>query len=335
MGLVSWGRDRAAVLEPLSVVAFDGAAFDLDDENARVGDGDDEVAFAFAVGADADAEGVPGRPAGGEDEQRRAKSFASRPDAIPRKARAAGQGNPAKTIAPCPSRDPVTRHPPALLSHISPPGRLSSPSNAALPINLARLAEPAELRPDASPLRPDTASPREFPMLYDLTITQFTKTLQNLSACLDKAAGFADAKKIDADVLLGSRLAVDQFNLLRQIQIACDTAKAGAARLTGKEAPVYEDQEKTVADVKARIENVVAHLQTFSASDFVGAETRQVSQPRWAGKSLTGHQFALHHMVPNFFFHVTTAYSILRHSGVELGKRDYLGAMPYKEPAAK
>lgn len=172
-------------------------------------------------------------------------------------------------------------------------------------------------------------------MLYDLTITQFTKTLQNLGLCLDKAAGFADAKKLDGEVLLSSRLAPDQFNLLRQIQIACDTAKTGAARLTGKEAPAHEDQEKTFADARARTEKVVAYLQTFSAKDFAGAETRQITQPRWAGKYLTGHEFAMQHLVPNFFFHVTTAYAILRHNGVELGKKDYLGPMPFKEPAAK
>jgi hypothetical protein len=172
-------------------------------------------------------------------------------------------------------------------------------------------------------------------MLYDLTITQFTKTLQNLGACLDKAAAFAEAKKIDGEVLLGSRLAPDQFHLLRQIQVACDTAKKGAAQLTGKEAPVHEDQERTLADAKARIEKVLAYLQGFSAADFTGASERQVSQPRWAGKYLSGHEFALHHMVPNFFFHVTTAYAILRHNGVELGKKDYLGAMPFKTPAAE
>jgi hypothetical protein len=169
-------------------------------------------------------------------------------------------------------------------------------------------------------------------MFHDLVVTQFTKTLQNLGACLDKAAGFADAKKIDAEVLLGSRLAPDQFNLLRQIQIACDTAKTGAARLTGKEPPAHEDREKTIADAKARIEKVVAYLQTFSAKDFEGAEARQITQPRWAGKYLTGHEFAMQHLIPNFFFHVTTAYAILRHNGVDLGKKDYLGSMPFKEP---
>jgi uncharacterized protein len=171
-------------------------------------------------------------------------------------------------------------------------------------------------------------------MLYALTITQFTKMLQNLSACLDKAAGFADAKKLDAEVLLKSRLAPDQFDLLRQIQVACDTAKGCAARLTGKDAPAHDDNEKTIANAKARIEKAVAHLQTYAEKDFAGAEQRRVSQPRWAGKYLTGSEFALQHAIPNFFFHVTTAYAILRHNGVELGKKDYLGPMPFKEPQA-
>lgn len=167
-------------------------------------------------------------------------------------------------------------------------------------------------------------------MLYDLTITQFTKTLQNLSRCLDKAAAFAEAKKFPPEVLLEARLAPDQFKLLRQVQIACDTAKNGAARLTGKEAPAFEDNEQTIADAKARIEKTVAYLQTLSPKDFEAAASQQVSQPRWAGKWLTGHELALHHMLPNFFFHVTTAYGILRHNGVELGKKDYLGEMPFK-----
>lgn len=171
-------------------------------------------------------------------------------------------------------------------------------------------------------------------MLYDLTVPQFIKTLENLSHCLDKAAAFAEAKKFDPEVLLASRLAPDQFGLLRQIQIACDTAKLGVARLTGKDAPVHEDSEKTLADAKARIAKAIDALHAFTAADFAGAEERHVTQARWAGKYLTGKQFAVQHLIPNFYFHVTTAYAILRHNGVDLGKRDYLGAMPYQEPAA-
>ena len=95
---------------------------------------------------------------------------------------------------------------------------------------------------------------------------------------------------------------------------------------------MHEDNEKTLADAKARIAKVVSYLETISAKDFAGAEARQVSQPRWAGKYLTGQEFALQHMIPNFFFHVTTAYSIMRADGIELGKKDYLGPMPFKDP---
>jgi hypothetical protein len=169
-------------------------------------------------------------------------------------------------------------------------------------------------------------------MLYDITITQFSKMLQNLSQILDNAGAHADAKKFEMEVLLNSRLAPDQFALLRQIQIACDTAKGGAAKLTGKDAPSHDDSEQSLAGVKTRIEATLAYLQTFSAEDFAGAEERRISQPRWAGKSLSGSEFALQHMIPNLYFHITTAYSILRSNGVAVGKRDYLGPMPYRQP---
>jgi hypothetical protein len=169
-------------------------------------------------------------------------------------------------------------------------------------------------------------------MLYDLTVVQFSKVLGNLSAILDKGAAYADAKKFDVAVLLNARLAPDQFHLIRQVQIACDTAKLGVARLTGKveSAPVHPDTETTLAELQTRIKSVQEYLAGFSAEDFVGAETRTVSQPRWEGKYLTGLEFAIQHAIPNIYFHVTTAYSILRHNGVDLGKKDYLGPMPYK-----
>lgn len=169
-------------------------------------------------------------------------------------------------------------------------------------------------------------------MLYDITVVQFSKMLKNLSAILDKGVDFAESKKIDFDVLLNSRLSADQFNLTRQVQIACDTAKLGAARLTGNadEAPKHEDNETTVAELKERIDSVVEYLAGFTPDDFANAESEKISQPRWEGKYLTGHEFAIHHAIPNIYFHVTTAYAILRHNGVDVGKKDYLGAMPYK-----
>lgn len=167
-------------------------------------------------------------------------------------------------------------------------------------------------------------------MIYDITIPAFLKTLGNLQKILDKAAAFADAKKIAPEVLLQSRLAPDMFPLMRQIQIVCDTTKLGAARLAGKEAPVHDDKEVTLAEAKARIESVVSYLKTFKPEDFKGAEERKISQPRWEGKWLTGTEYTLHHVLPNLYFHTTTAYAILRHNGVEIGKKDYLGDMPYK-----
>lgn len=169
-------------------------------------------------------------------------------------------------------------------------------------------------------------------MLYELTVVQFSKMLNNLSAILAKGGQFAEAKKADVAVLLNSRLAVDQFNLTRQVQIACDTAKLGVARLTGKEstAPKHEDGDATLAELQARIQSVVAYLAEFTPEDFADAATRKISQPRWEGKYLTGLEFAIQHAIPNLYFHVTTAYAILRHNGVDVGKKDYLGAMPYK-----
>jgi uncharacterized protein len=167
-------------------------------------------------------------------------------------------------------------------------------------------------------------------MLYEITITQYTKMLSNLSSMLDKAAEYAELKKFDVDVLLNARLAPDQFNFIRQIQITCDTAKFGAARICGKEAPSHPDTEKTLDELKARIKTVQDYLSTFVASDFDGAESRHVSQPRWEGKYLTGMEFVIQHSLPNLYFHLTTAYSILRHNGVNLGKKDFLGVMPLK-----
>jgi hypothetical protein len=169
-------------------------------------------------------------------------------------------------------------------------------------------------------------------MIHKIVVAQFTKMLANLSAILDKAASYAEPKKIDMDVLLTSRLAPDQFNLLRQIQIACDTANIGAARLIGKEATVqsFPDTEKTVAEVKARIEATIAILKKLTEADFAESATRRITQPRWEGKTLSGEEFLIQHVIPNFYFHVTTAYAILRHNGVDVGKKDYLGAMPYR-----
>ena len=170
-------------------------------------------------------------------------------------------------------------------------------------------------------------------MIYQTVVPQFTKMLGNLLAFLEKAEKYAGEKEFEVDVLLRSRLAPDQIDLIHQVQIACDVAKLGAARLAGKEktAPVHQDTEQTSAELKARIESVVSYLGTFTAEDFAGAAERRISHPRWEGKTLSGEEFLLQNVVPNLYFHVTTAYAILRHNGVNLGKADYLGNLPFKK----
>jgi len=167
-------------------------------------------------------------------------------------------------------------------------------------------------------------------MLYEMTAAQYTKMLHNLTRLLDKATHYAETKKFDVEVLMHSRLAPDQFNFIRQIQIATDTAKLSCSRLTGKEAPKHEDQEKTLPELKARIESVIGYLNTLKTSDFKGAEDRHITQARWEGKYLLGTEYVQQHALPNFYFHVTTAYAILRHNGVDIGKKDYLGDLPLK-----
>lgn len=162
-------------------------------------------------------------------------------------------------------------------------------------------------------------------------LDQFSKMLTNLDRILDKGQQLADAKKFDMDILLTARLAPDQFNLIRQIQITCDTAKLCAARLAGKEAPVHADTEKTLSELKTRIQAVAEYLSTFKDEDFVQALDRKITQPRWGGKHMLGHEYLIQHAIPNFYFHFTTAYSILRHNGVDVGKRDYLGELPLKQ----
>jgi hypothetical protein len=169
-------------------------------------------------------------------------------------------------------------------------------------------------------------------MFYELTVVQNSKMLQNLSAILAKSTAFAESKKIDVEVLLNARLAPDQFNLMRQVQIACDSAKLGVARLTDKvdSAPKHADDETTLAELQQRITDTVTYLTTFTEDDFANAATQRISQPRWEGKYLHGQEFLIQHIMPNVYFHISTAYAILRHNGVEVGKKDYLGAMPYK-----
>ena len=168
-------------------------------------------------------------------------------------------------------------------------------------------------------------------MYKEIAITQFSKMLENLVSIMDKGAQLADAKKFDMDVLLQARLAPDQFNFTRQVQITCDMAKFCAARLAGKEAPTHADTEKTLGELKTRIQSVIAYLSTFQDKDFDGAAERKITQARWEAQYLNGHDYFIQHAIPNFYFHLTTAYAILRHNGVDVGKKDFLGTLPFKK----
>lgn len=163
------------------------------------------------------------------------------------------------------------------------------------------------------------------------TVTQYSTMLENLDAWLQKGIAHAQAKGFDADVLAAARLAPDQFALAQQVQSACDAAKYAAAYLTGQKAPSHPDTEKTLAELRTRIQTCRAYLAGFKANDFVGAEERRVAPPWMEGHSVRGDLYLGRLSVPNFYFHVTTAYAILRHNGVELGKRDFIGVQSFAE----
>ena len=167
-------------------------------------------------------------------------------------------------------------------------------------------------------------------MSIHLLVLEMRKMLHNLDGCLDKAVAHASAKKFDAEILLQARLAPDMFALLRQIQIGCDHAKWAASRASGKDAPSFPDDEKTLADARKRIAATISFLDGFGAADFANADSVKISLPRWEGKTLTGTEYVVEYALTNFFFHVTTAYAILRHNGVDIGKRDYIGTLPFK-----
>jgi hypothetical protein len=168
--------------------------------------------------------------------------------------------------------------------------------------------------------------------MYFTILKQMKKQLAQIDKWLDLAAEHAKNKSFDGSVYLGLRLAPDQFAFARQVQITCDTAKLAASRLTGKEAPSHADDEKTLDDLRARVKKVIAYLDGFTAADFDGAENRSVTQPRWEGKTMTGGDYFVEHAVPNFYFHLAHVYAILRHAGVSLGKRDYLGTLSLRAP---
>ena len=170
--------------------------------------------------------------------------------------------------------------------------------------------------------------------MYIKIFAQFKKQLGQLDKWLVTASEYAKSRNFDPNVFVTLRLAPDQFPLARQVQIACDTVKLAVAYLTGKPAQPQEDHETTVEQLQARIGSITTLLDGLTDADFASAATRVVSQPRWKGEWMTGEDYFIQHAMPNFYFHLTTAYDILRHNGVSVGKRDYLGAQTKHPPAA-
>lgn len=164
--------------------------------------------------------------------------------------------------------------------------------------------------------------------MYQASIPVLIRNLNNLSAILKKAEAHAVARKIEPEVFINFRLAPDMYPLSKQIQIATDVSKGGAARLAGVEVPSFPDTEKTFAELQARIAKVIEFLNSFKAPQIDGSEEKKISL-KVGGQELTfsGQAYLFGFVLPNIYFHTTTTYAILRHNGVELGKRDYLGAV--------
>jgi len=170
--------------------------------------------------------------------------------------------------------------------------------------------------------------------MYTPTFLQIKKHLGQLDKWLGTAADHAKAKNFDPNVFAGMRLAPDMFPLARQVQICCDSAKLAASYLSGKPADSQPDTEATLDELRGRVQSIIRYLDGFAPEDFAGAPNKVVSQPRWKGEWMTGQDYLLQHALPNFFFHLTTTYDILRHGGVALGKRDFLGPQDKKPPAS-
>jgi uncharacterized protein len=163
--------------------------------------------------------------------------------------------------------------------------------------------------------------------MYQASVPVFVRMLGNLSAILDKAAVYAEARKIDPTVLLNARLYPDMLPLTTQIQIAADFAKGASARLAGLDVPKYEDNETSFAEFKARIDKTLAFVKSVQPAQIDGSENRDINITVGGNPmSFKGMAYLLHFALPNFYFHLTTAYDILRHNGVEIGKRDFIGA---------
>ena len=163
--------------------------------------------------------------------------------------------------------------------------------------------------------------------MYLASVPVFKQLLGGLSAVLAKAEAHAAAKKIEPNALLQARLYPDMFTLLRQVQVACDFAKSVTARLAGVEVPGFEDKEQTFADLQARIAKTLAFIDSITPAQIDGSEARHIVTQAGTPKEkiFTGHSYLFNYGLPHFFFHTSTAYAILRHNGVEVGKKDYIG----------
>ena len=167
--------------------------------------------------------------------------------------------------------------------------------------------------------------------MHSASVPIFARMLGNLMTWLDKAEAHAAARKFDTAVYLGARLAPDMLPFTNQIQIACDAVKFGVARLSGAEAPKFADDEASFADLRARVRKTIDFIESVPAAQIDGTETKDVVVPRRDGSmTLKGETYLKTFVLPNFFFHVTTTYALLRHYGVELGKADFLGPMQPK-----
>jgi hypothetical protein len=162
--------------------------------------------------------------------------------------------------------------------------------------------------------------------MYQASAPRFVNTLKNISAILDKAQAYADSKKIDPTVLTSYRLYPDMFTMARQVQVACDTAKGAVARLAGVEVPKHEDTERTLAELKARIAKTIEFIGTIKPAQIDGSEDKDITLTLGRREvKFKGMQYLLGFAHPNFYFHATTAYDILRHNGLDIGKQDYIG----------
>ena len=168
--------------------------------------------------------------------------------------------------------------------------------------------------------------------VYELTVPQFVRILTQVNHWFDKAQAFAEKKKFKPQNVLAARLAPDQFEFKLQVQVMCDHAKNGAARLAGVEPPKFEDKEATLDELRARVKKTIEFVSSLKAEQFQGAEERKCALPMVMGnKHMIGSEYLVHFLLPNFYFHATTTYALLRHNGIDVGKMDFLGPITLRD----